>query len=95
MFFLTELPIVEGSGTDLVTLAVLLLGGGAFTFDRFRPKNRNNRDNPGSHEALDAIKTSITTQGDRTRDQMHKRMDRMEDKMDTGVDRIVEAINRK
>ncbi len=104
MIFLTDVPVVQGSSTEIVTLIVMLLGGGALGIDRFR--NRNHKNNPGSHDEMEAIKTAVTTEGDKTREALHRRFDSLGGKIDenrkeiTGAvnearKEIVDAINRK
>lgn len=83
MFFLTELPVIEGSGVDAVTLIAVLLGGGALTWDRFR-NGRHAKNNPNSHAELDALKRGIIDEVKETRDSMHSRA--------TGVETKLEAI---
>jgi len=91
MLFLTEVPVVETDITQTLTLLTVLLGGGALTFDRFRPKNHN-KNNPGSHEALESIKKAVTEEGDKTREAVHRRSTEAREGMEQQTRDIVGAI---
>ena len=91
MLFLTEVPVVDSSLTETITLLTVLLGGGALTFDRFRTRN-SNKNNPGSREELEAIKKSVTEEGDKTREAVHRRATEARTEKEQQTRDIVEAI---
>ena len=88
-----EILPVEGNATDItstLTLIVLIVAGIGLAFDRVR--NNKKKNNPNSHGELESIKTAVATEGDKTREAIHRRATEAREGMEQQTRDIVEAL---